>query len=229
LYSDCYDAFRLGVAAGTLDHSGNPEAAIVLLRRAITLAPRNPDLRYQISSLLLQLGNKENALKELETCVEMAPYYEEGWALLSNFYRMSGNNLKADQILVEGITNCLNSPGLRLGWARRLVVLRRLEEASREYEIAISLHLEEADPYLELAMLYFQLKRTDEGIAALKEALNAQPGNPGALATLSLQAILSGDQAAANNWLQELERQPNASIRDLEELREQYRRRFENR
>ena len=229
LYSDCYDAYRLSVAAGTLEQSGDSEAAMGLLRRASTLAPQDPDIRFQISNLLFSLGRHDEARSEMEICVKVAPDYEEAWVVLANYFRVKGNVQKADEMLVEGIRNCPGSPVLRLGWGRRLVLMKHYEEAARQFEDALDLHVEEADPYVELAIVYFQLRRFDEGKKILHDALNAEPGHPGALTILALQAIRSGDQKSSKHWLQLLERQPNAPPQEVAGVKQFYQKSFGNR
>jgi Flp pilus assembly protein TadD len=65
--------------------------------------------------------------------------------------------------------------------------------------------------------VYIQLDRTDEGIAAMHNALKVEPEHPGALSTLAFNAINNGDEGGAREWLRHIRLQPRVApeIRDM--------------
>lgn len=226
LVEDCYEPYRLGIAAGTLARSGDPATAIRLLQRAVEVTPDDISAIFQLGTLLVQQRDHAAALQYLRRCTELAPEFADGWAHLSALQALIGETSAAARTLAEGLRRCPQSPGLHLQYARELEKTGRSSEAIMEYRTSIRLRPNEPDAYLELATLLIRLGRNDEGVAEVRRALDAEPGHPMALSILAFNAIMSGDEPAAQRQLAEVRTQPRVPREQLQRLVNAYREKF---
>jgi len=224
LYS--YDPHRIAVAAGRAKHAEDFDLAIKLLEHGIEVSPKDGYLRLELGMIHAESNRPREAKTQFETCVEVAPYIEEGWSMLSSLYRLSGDAQQADRVLIEGIRNCPDSPGLRLGKARRLNQFGRIEEALAEYEIVFSLYLEDAEPYVEAALLYFKANRTNEGFKALESALEVQPSFLPALVEMTHHKIIAKKKDEAATWLARITKEPGINPRMIADMRRLFEKTF---
>lgn len=226
LIDDCYSTYRLSVAAGTAQHRGDTKGAINLLQRAITLAPDSGPLQFQIGLIYLDQRDYTNARQHLERCTALTPNFPDGWAYLTNLYTTLGDAASSRRVLAEGLARCPRSPGLRLEYGRQLSAAGRFAEAIPEFEESIRLRPDEADAYVDLAKVYFQLDRVDEGVAVLHRALQVEPEHPTALTTLTLYSISIGDEAAARAWLRRVQLQVRTQPETVDALVQAFTQRF---
>ncbi|RME67526.1 MAG: hypothetical protein D6781_13005, partial [Verrucomicrobia bacterium] len=226
LYDDCYDVYRLSMAAGEAMDRDDPQLAMRRLERAIEIAPDNGSLHFQLAAILQAQGALSQARGHLERCTSLAPDFSDGWAHLVDLLARLGRSREADQALAAGLAHCPDSPGLHLTHARRLLQKGDVEGAVGAFRQSIALRPNEADTYIELASLFFKLDRVDEGVATLHQALEAEPDNPAALSTLAYHAIISGNRPAADRWLREAIDQPRIDREQIANLKTAYRQRF---
>jgi len=217
LISDCYDTYRISAAAGTADHAGDTRAAIRILDRALALDPNRAVYHFQMGGFSLKLRDYDKARQCFERCTVLAPDFADGWAQLVDLLMKLGDRAAAERVLAAGLANCPRSPGLHLQHAQQLSAASRFPEAIAEFQETIRLRPQEAEAYVDLAIVYIQLDRTDEGIAAMHNALKVEPEHPGALSTLAFNAINNGDEAGAREWLRHIRLQPRVApeIRDM--------------
>jgi tetratricopeptide (TPR) repeat protein len=226
IFDDCFDVYRLTVAAGFAEHAGDTTAAQRLMERALTLAPDNAPALYQRGMFALARRAYDKARSDFEACVRSAPDFADGWMQLSAVHLMLGNSAAAERALTEGLSRCPNSPTLHLERASRLVAAGNYADALKEFETSLRLRPNDADALVKLAPVYFRLERINEGVAALHRALIAEPEHPGALATLALHAIGVGDERAAREWLRRVRLQVRVPHEMRDALVSEFRNRF---
>ena len=226
LAEDCYDPYRLSVAAAVANAAGNPTVARRRLERAIELAPDTGSYRRQLATLLTREGEPALARQHLERAVAVAPEDADAWLLLVQNLAATGDSSGAERVLANGLAVCPQSPSLHLERARRLNSVGRSEEAIAEFRESYRLRPSEASPLVELASVYFSLNRTEEASAAVHEALRKQPEHPIALATLALIAINAGDEAGARAWWIRLSRQPSTPPQVMNTVRQAFQQHF---
>jgi len=216
LIYDCYDSYRISAAAGTADHAGDTRAGIRILERALVLAPGKAVFQYQMAGLYLRLRDQASARRYFERCTVLEPGFADGWAQLADLLMKQGDKAGSERVVADGLAHCPNSPGLHLLRADQLAGAGRYADSVGEYQEAIRLRPDEAQGYLSLATAYFQLDRIKEGLEEIHRALAVEPEHPGALSMLAYNAINSGDEAGAREWLRHVRQQP----RVVPELRE---------
>jgi tetratricopeptide (TPR) repeat protein len=227
LMDDCFDPYRLAVAAGTVDaRSGASTTAIRLLERAIDLDPKEVSYQFQLGGIYLAQQDSKKASEQFERCTKLAPEFADGWIQLSALQAQSGDNNAAEHTLAAGFAHCPDSPGMHLMQARNLRKAGRTEEAINEFLISIRLRPNEPYAYVELGSTYIELGRTDEGIKKIHEALETDPGHPMALSVSAFYSISTGNEKDSRYWLNRVANQPRLPHQQVAQLFEAYRQTF---
>jgi tetratricopeptide (TPR) repeat protein len=207
------------VLALNLQRDGHEKKAIALLRKALRLAPEDPELVGQLSELLVAGGLNKEAAKLL---VDLARAFERHGmpdAALSALSRAASAdpfdaNLRfqlAQAYVTTGQKE--RAAGLYAEAAEELMTAGRQQEAQEALQVAMDL-VKSAKLYLLQAHLYTHMDLQPKAVHTLKEALKAFPGNP------VLQEALAAAQMDAGHARQCLEvlaslRQVNVRILPL--------------
>lgn len=226
IFDDCFDVYRVTVAAGFADHAGDSARAQRLIERALKLDPKHAPALFQSGTFALQRHDLEKARQDFEACVAVAPDNSDAWARLSKVSLERGDQAAAARVLAAGLARNPDSGALLGEQARRLTAAGRHAEAAAALERAVRVRPDDADTLVRLASAYFRLERLDEGAAALRRALAAEPEHPAALTTLTMHAIGSGDEAAAREWFRHVRAQPRVPTDLAADLAGEFRRRF---
>lgn len=222
LTDDCYDAYRLSVAAAVARHRGDPARSRALLERAVDLAPAAGTYRRQLGQLLLHLQDYSPARRHLEKAVAIAPTDTDAWLQLVEVFTALQMPAEAERTLGAGLAANPGSAALYYAAGRRLSAAGRLGEAAAAFSRAKQLRPSEANAYVDLAGVYFQLGRIEAGIAELEAALVVQPGHALAMQILARHAINTGDEAAARRWLAQLRGHDRVAPDDLALIVKEY-------
>ncbi|HEY9153514.1 MAG TPA: tetratricopeptide repeat protein [Opitutaceae bacterium] len=226
LYSDCYDAYRLSVAATTQRFAKNYAGAIRLFEQAIRVAPRASAYERELGVLLADMERYEEARPHAQRATELAPTDPYTWTLLVRVLTGTKENEAAWRALSEGLSRCPNSQDLHLARGHRLLESQRYAEAIAEFKETHRLWPSEATPLIEMAQACFSLGEEHEAMSALYEALERQPGSPAALTILAVHAIDSGDRHAASTAYHQLEEHAGAVGPVLSRLQQSYQSKF---
>jgi tetratricopeptide (TPR) repeat protein len=226
LFDDCYDTYRLILAGGSADQSGDHRTAMRRLDRAAILKPGDVAIQFKLAAIDVELHDSTGARRHFERCVALAPDFPDGWIELVLLLKKMGDREASERALATGLVHCPRSPGLHLERGRQLSAAGRLTEAVGEFQESIRLRPNEAVAYIDLASAYFGLDRIDEALVELRQSLMVEPQNPMALSTLALHAIRTGDEPGATELLKRIRMQPRIFPEDLETLVRGYRERF---
>lgn len=226
LANDCYDVYRLALDAGLAARSGDPATARRLLERAVSLAPDDPAVRFQLAGVLTERHDLVGARRELERCTQINPAFSDAWAHWAALLQQAGDTAGAARLVAAGLQKCPDSAGLHLMRARQLRDSGRPTEAIAAFQAAIGFRPNEADAYLELATTLFRLERVGEGVPWLERGLAAEPEHPPTLALLALHAIGTGDPVAARGWMERVHRQPRVPAEQVAKLRAAFQAQF---
>jgi tetratricopeptide (TPR) repeat protein len=226
LMDDCYDTYRLGVAAGAAARAADSDTALRMLERAVAIKPGDVSSVFQLGSLHRERKEYSSARLRFDECTRLAPDFADGWAHLSALLAQLNDAAGAERALSEGLRRCPDSPGLHLMRARNLVEAGRRAEAVEAYRRSIRYRSNEAAAFIELGRLLFGMQRVDEGLAAMKQALEAEPEHPDALGVFAFHAISTGDEARARSWLTRIRNQPRVPREQVERLLGAYQEKF---
>jgi tetratricopeptide (TPR) repeat protein len=226
LIQECYDPYRLCVAAEVAEIAGDTQKARGLLDRAIVLAPHDASAHRQLGLLLLQSREYAQARSHLEQAIAFAPEESDNWVYLIAMLNTIGDTEAVERTLAAGLARCPKSPSLHSERGRRLAAAGRFEEALAEFDESRRLRPEEPAAYIDMATIYFRLKRNKEAEAALRGALDADSENPFALCVLARYAISTGDDTGATEWIRRARGQPRVLPEDLDLLVHEFQQRF---
>ncbi len=144
LYGASYNldpnAFLGGKMVGAKAAAGEKEEAITDARKMVLLYPQDHKLRFLFGRLLVELGDHEEAEKQLEVALEIKPDYEPPYLELIQLHQLKQNSTKA-LLIAKELTK--NIPSSLIGWTNlsRYYLARNqhkkaLEPAKRAYLMA---------------------------------------------------------------------------------------------
>jgi tetratricopeptide (TPR) repeat protein len=188
-----------------LKHAASPAAARdpafreELTRRALDVDPGNPDVVYEMGSLLQQLRRPQEALPYFVRHLEMVDDDQQTLVQIGKCYIDLGRPDEAERTLRRALALSDDAVGFyNLG-----IVLEerdRLEEAEKSYRRAIELNAGLARAQNNLGGLLAGSGRLDEAERHLRESIRLDPSAPDAyanLAALQLQQEKPSDAAAS--------------------------------
>ena len=226
LFDDCYDPYRLSVAASVANQAGDRLAARRWLDRAIALAPLNHSYLRELGKMLLQSRDFTTARDYLTKAVAAEPGDSDAWALLVELLTSMNDIPGVERALISGLANCPQSAALHYTYGHRLSEAGKFERAIDELQTSQKLRPSEPAAYVELAVIYFRMERSEEAVTQLKTVLLFQPGNPLALEVLARYSIGANDEPGARHWIQQLRLQPRVAAEDLRFIAEEFLHRF---
>jgi len=145
-------------------------AAAGYLERALSVAPKDRDLRFE----LVGLYTNDDSLDRLPRAFDLMNEYVslnaddyEGYLLLANLYRRKSDAADAHAYFTRGFNKMPAQPPARLSWAYNSLGLLLLSEGKYEEALASQLKAVELNPgdanaEYNLALTYLKLKRKDE-------------------------------------------------------------------
>lgn len=226
LLEDCFDSHRLALEAGGWARRGDFGVATRWLQRALTHAPDDVAVRFQLAGVLVERRDVAGAQRELERCTQIKPDFADAWAHWAALRLQAGDPAGAAKLVAAGLQHNPASAGLHLMRARQWREAGRLEEAVGAYQTAIRYRPNEAEAYLELGTTLFRLERVPEGRQVLEAGLRAEPEHPPTLALLAFDAISNGDERAAEALMVRVKNQPRVAREQNERLRLAFQARF---
>jgi len=226
LLDDCYDPYKLRVAAAVMEEARNPGAGIHLLERAVRLSPDNAPAHRELGRLYMQQNQLAEARPHLEKAVSLAPDDAENWIGLVKVTTAMQDSAGLNRALLAGLSHCPASPSLHLERGRQLLAARQIPEALVEFEESKRLRPNEPDALLQIGIAYLYLGDTVRGLAAMQEVLRVQPDHPTALLALCRGAVDNGNEEVALRWLSRLRQQVRLRPEDWTEISDYFQQRF---
>ncbi len=165
------------------------ERALVDARRAIEDNPRDVDARLQLARVYLGMGQTQTALRTLEAAQELAPDDIRVMHLLGLAHLEARDSttalfyLEQAADLDDGFAEDYAAIWSDIGRAR--IAQDDLDGAASAYERALVYVPQAADIVFDLAVVYEQLGRVDEAIAAYEGVLRFVPDHEEAQAALA--------------------------------------------
>lgn len=218
LMVDCFDPYRLAVAASAADPANNQARARQLLERAIMIAP-NDDLPLRLlGNLLSDLGELASARIYLERAAIINPKEPDNWSYLVRLLKALGDQAAAAHALEAGLSHCPNAPILHLERGRKFSAAGQLDAAAAEFDRARELWPEEPSAYVELALVDFKQDRMADGIAKLRKVMKLDPNHPIAVVLLARYAINTGDQVEARTLIRRAREHGQVPVNDVDAI-----------
>ncbi len=153
----------------------NINGAIILFKNALEKDQNFYEARYELGKAYLETGKYEKAEKELSKVALQDPTNDSIHLDLARIYLTLEKPAKAKSSLETFHSTQPETSESLLLLARAHRAEDDLKKASENYQKSIRLDEKNADPRVELAVLYLSLGRINEGEEVLKETVAALP------------------------------------------------------
>lgn len=160
--------------------------AEVVLRQVLQREPDNEAALEQLSQLLLDKGQAQDAVNLLSGAAEDADS-PSLYDLLGNAYAQQQDNAKAEKAYRSAVELEPDDPGHRRGLAQALVAQDKYQDALEQYQRLSELEPESAENFLRMAQVYRRLGKMDQAETSLARAKQLAPGS---LEVLYSEALL---------------------------------------
>ncbi len=160
--------------ASLLEANKQPAKAIEIYREF----PENPAARERMGALLLESGEAERAIEQLETAVKESPTAANRYALAMAYVRHK-ELAKAEPLLQKAAEEDLTNLELRMAYARVLRDQRKFGPAAQQFAIVAKAKPDSVDAWSELAGMLYLLHRDADTLNALDRVKQLGAEKPG--------------------------------------------------
>jgi Flp pilus assembly protein TadD len=191
--TDLASAQRVFAQALTRHQAGRLGEAEALYRKAIRLAPGEPEIHYNLGLVLRQAERLDEAAREWRAAVEIRPGYVRALNNLGIVLAELDRPEEAEAYLRTALACADNTAESHNNLA---IVLRdrgHQDEATIHCHRALALRPDYADAHNTLGIALYEKGCPDEAIAAYRRALEVSPGFAKAHFNLALALLLKGD------------------------------------
>jgi Flp pilus assembly protein TadD len=157
-----------------------PVKAAEVYRKLAGVAPRDPRPRHLLGTALRQQGKRDDARKEFERALALAPGYVEPLAQLASLDLERKDGKAAVDRITKQMAQGQPSAPMYMLLGNVHAATRDVPKAEEAYLKAIEIDPKLPRAYLQLGALYAQAGRTDQALAKVAESLKANPRNVGA-------------------------------------------------
>ncbi len=162
--------------ARQLQQAGRLAEAEAGYREALRLAPRDPELHYDLGGLLLALHRPDQAEACYRAALALAPGHPQVLLQLGNALAAQGRHADAAAQFRASLGHDPGQFAAHHNLGNALRALGRPQEAAECYRAALRLAPHHADCHNNLGNALRELGRLDEAIACYREALHLNPG-----------------------------------------------------
>ncbi len=148
-----------------------------VLRKLVTLNPRNASAHLQLGRMLIISGKKEEAAAELDTGLKLDPD-PKAQRDLADLYSEMGKGEQARQTYTALLVSAPGDAGLHHGLGRVLLKERKFSDAEEELVRAVQLKPDLGDAYGDLAIAASENKDYAMAIKAMDMRAKYQPEMP---------------------------------------------------
>lgn len=159
---------KIYVVVGTEEYLNKARA---LLSEVLAAEPDNSVARLVSATIEYKTGAKESAQKEIEKVVASDPTLVEGISLLALIYIDQGQDLKALQMLENGVSNNKKSIPLKISLAKMYSQRGESEKAEQQLLEVIQLEPDNYSFRVALFTLYGSTGKMDEAEQVLRQAI----------------------------------------------------------
>jgi tetratricopeptide (TPR) repeat protein len=165
----------------------NPARAVEVTRQALKADESFAQARYYLSLALLDLGQRDEAITELEQVVRAGPTVTDTYLTLGNAYVEAGRSADAIETLIQGLRIDSKRPELHIALARAYRANRMLDKAEAQLALGkpngaasaassdYPYQQVELDYQLELGQLKLQRGQLAAAAQAFKKVLELEP------------------------------------------------------
>lgn len=189
----------MSLGARTFIRNYDYASGITIWDKVILDKPNNPRGWQNLGALLLQEGEREQAMYCFERVISILPDYAAAHGGMGDIYLQEMRPDIAMEHYREAARIKPEVPGFHYDLGRALLMVGEFEESREHLLRAIELQPKYPKAYNNLGLGYLQQERFEEGIDALKTSIEQEPDQPDAYVNLALAYEKTGrlDEAIA--------------------------------
>jgi len=159
----------------TAYEAGNWAEAARQFRKAVAVAPENPEVRLNLGTALARLGDREEAMEQFEQVLRRSPGDARALLNIGSLLAAAGSSGEAIRYYTDAITSDPALKEAHLNLADELQRTGRYAKALPHYEVAIDLAPLDFAASLGQALTLIRLERFTEARDLLDAAMEARP------------------------------------------------------
>lgn len=200
LNNDCYDGYRLQMAAAALAKAGQIEEALPLLRRSVEISPDEATFYDTLSEAETMAGRLDDARATLEKAVAAVP---DAFILPVHLAVVLCRQQRADEALAvvdRALKKWPDQAEVMAARGHALLIAQRPAEAVEAFRAALARNNGMPEAHFSLGRGLLLLGRTEEAKVSFGEALQIRPNYGDALVALANLAIEAGELGKAEEY-----------------------------
>ncbi|MBC8162517.1 MAG: tetratricopeptide repeat protein [Roseiflexaceae bacterium] len=197
--------------------AGDVAAAELVLDRARTASPEDPEIAYQRGQALEQLGRTAEAQAEYAHAISLDGNYAQARIALGELYAANTQYEQAAREYDVALRSGTDDPATLQEIGRVLLIAGENRRAVEAYQRAAELAESDPAPYLGLARAHLQMGEANEAVRAAETAIQLAGGtNAQAYVALGDASLLLGDAPGAlGHFIMAEQQDPNLAAAKL--------------
>ena len=195
----CYDVYRLTVRADTERHAGRHESAGLILERAASLAPGDPDVHMLRGFHQQRTGELDKAIQSFESAIRLPGHRSDAYFGLARVFLMRRDHARSIQTARKGLEKFPDSVEIHAMLGEFLLQADSPAQAERHLNIALNRDPNQPNAIKSLANLRLKQGLEREAMEKFEEVRKLAPSDVSSRVTLARHYVKRGafDKAEA--------------------------------
>ncbi|MBI5709573.1 MAG: DUF2723 domain-containing protein [Candidatus Eisenbacteria bacterium] len=172
--------YQLFKYRGLFNADGSWDRTVYKDENASTLSHNYAAAHFSLAFYYHRRGQLDRAIAEMERVQRMFPDLAEAMVPLGGFYMQKGDTARAVRLFRGLAMTSPNNPEVRYYYGLTLAFQRDVAGALREFDAAVALAPDFADPYKSAYTLLLQAGQRERALDYLERLVNANPNEVGA-------------------------------------------------
>jgi tetratricopeptide (TPR) repeat protein len=170
---------KLSKAVGKAQE-GKLSDALKLFKNVLEVIPEHMDARRNLAKVYLELGNTDQAKRQLDICIQINPKDCWSYIMLGNIYTKHERNLDVAEFYYEcGLEHCSEDGMLLNNYANLMMEKGNFSRAEELFKKSLNLKPVHPHSYFGLALLYRVTGHPEESLRVLERLFILMPKTPG--------------------------------------------------
>ena len=170
---------KLSKAVGKAQN-GNLSEALKLFKNVLEVIPEHVEARRNLAKVYFELGNMDQAKRQLDVCIQINPKDCWSYIMLGNIYTKHERNLDVAEFYYEcGLEHCPEDGMLLNNYANLMMEKGKFSRAEELFKKTLNLKPVHPHSYFGLALLYRVTGHPEESLKVLERLFILMPKTPG--------------------------------------------------
>ena len=170
---------KLSKAVGKAQN-GKLSEALKLFKNVLEVIPEHVEARRNLAKVYFELGNMDQAKRQLDVCIQINPKDCWLYIMLGNIYTKHERNLDVAEFYYEcGLEHCPEDGMLLNNYANLMMEKGKFSRAEELFKKTLNLKPVHPHSYFGLALLYRVTGHPEESLKVLERLFILMPKTPG--------------------------------------------------